>query len=608
MTGPDDETLARSAEASESPLGAFAVRIGADWRPLGQPDAVEETDTKAVWRWTDPGAELIAEANGAAALTLQLTCDVADAVFVGWHAEPEEHFYGLGERFDSLDQRGKIIELWVKNGASGLETYKPVPWIASSKPYGIAIDTTRRVFASLAHPTTPALASVIVEGPSANLLVFTGATPAVVLSHYTDWVGRPPVPPSWFFRPWKSRDWRVENQLTALDDLAKHIEHDLPIGAKLIDARWEREDHDFTFTDERYPDASGMIDILQDAGVELVLWISPNMTVGSQVYDECARNGYLITNDSGESYLHRLGNQPGWTGSCFDFTNPSAVAWWQAKVRSVMEMGVRGLKTDFGEQAPEDARFFNGKTGAEMHNALPVLYNQATWEVVKDYGGVLLARSAWAGSQRYPGIWAGDQSPDFSPWAGLPTAIVAGQSAGWSGFPYWGSDVGGYFNAPDDEVFTRWAQFSAVCPLFEPHGLGKREAWEFSEQTLEIYRRMARLHDDLLPYSLAAADEASQTGLPLMRAMPLIYPEFPDAHLDWVQYQYLYGPDLLAAPVYSWGESRLIWFPPGEWTDFETGETIEGPQQLRVPAPIDKLPLYVRAGAIIPMANQAQLS
>ncbi len=213
-------------------------------------------------------------------------------------------------------------------------------------------------------------------------------------------------------------------------------------------------------------------------------------------------------------------------------------------------------------------------------------------------------RSAWAGSQRYPGIWAGDQSPDFSPWAGLPTAIVAGQSAGWSGFPYWGSDVGGYFNAPDDEVFTRWAQFSAVCPLFEPHGLGKREAWEFSAQTLEIYRRMAQLHDDLLPYSLAAAGEAHQTGMPLMRAMPLIYPEYPDAHLDWVQYQYLYGPDLLAAPVYSWGTSRLIWFPPGEWVDVETGEVIAGPQQLRVPAPIEKLPLYRRVGASVPMANR----
>jgi len=605
VSGNDGTEVLRGATYPISPLGAFAVRIGGVWYAQHAPERVEENAGKTRWEWMHPSAEVVFATHESAALRMTMSCADADAVAIAWRADRGEHFYGLGERFDSLDQRGKLIELWVKNGASGLHTYKPIPWIASSKPYGIAIDTTRRVFVSLAHATTPDVASVVVEGSSADVLLFTGDDPAAVLERYTAWVGRPPAPPAWFFRHWKSRDWRIEHQITALDDLDKHVEHGLPLGAKLIDARWEEEDHNFRFDTNRYPDAEGMIRILQDAGTELVLWISPNMTAGSAVYDECARAGFLITNDVGEPYLHRLGNQPGWEGTCFDFSNPAAVDWWQGKVRGLMEMGVRGLKTDFGEQVPEDAHFHNGKTGAEMHNLLPVLYNQATWEVVNDYGGVLLARSAWAGSQQFPGIWAGDQSPDFSPWAGLPTAIVAGQSAGWSGFPYWGSDVGGYFNAPDDEVFTRWAQFSAVCPLMEPHGLGKREAWEFESQTLEIYRKMAHLHDALVPYSLMAAEEARATGLPLMRAMALLYSEHPDAHLDWVQYQYCYGPDLLAAPVYSWGESRLIWFPPGEWIDFETGEIIAGPCQRRVPAPIEKLPLYVRAGSAIALANTA---
>ncbi|MCC6943953.1 MAG: glycoside hydrolase family 31 protein [Thermomicrobiales bacterium] len=603
VVGSDGTKVLRAATSPVSPFGAFAVRRDGIWQALGAPERVEDRSGGTRWQWTNPAVEVAFDSHETATLRIRLHCAGADAVMLCWVTDPDEHFYGLGERFDSLDQRGKLIELWVKNGASGLNTYKPVPWIASSKPYGIAIDTTRRIYVSLAHPTTPEVASVVVEGPKAELLVFTGDDPAAVLERYTAWVGRPPAPPAWFFRHWKSRDWRVEHQITALDDLDKHIEHGLPLGAKLIDARWEEEDHNFRFDTGRYPNPEEMICRLQDAGTELVLWISPNMTAGSAVYDECARAGFLITNDAGEPYLHRLGNQPGWEGTCFDFSNPAAVDWWQGKVRGLMEMGVRGLKTDFGEQVPEDAHFHNGKTGAEMHNLLPVLYNRATWEVVNEYGGVLLARSAWAGSQRYPGIWAGDQSPDFSPWAGLPTAIVAGQSAGWSGFPYWGSDVGGYFNAPDDEVFTRWAQFSAVCPLMEPHGLGKREAWEFSSQTLEIYRKMAYFHDALVPYSLMAAEEARMTGMPLMRAMALLYPETPDAHLDWVQYQYCYGPDLLAAPVYSWGDSRLMWFPPGEWIDFETGEMVEGPCQRRVPAPIEKLPLYVRAGSAIVLAN-----
>jgi alpha-glucosidase (family GH31 glycosyl hydrolase) len=182
----------------------------------------------------------------------------------------------------------------------------------------------------------------------------------------------------------------------------------------------------------------------------------------------------------------------------------------------------------------------------------------------------------------------------------LPTAIVAGQSAGWSGFPYWGSDVGGYFNPPDDEVFCRWAEFGAVSPVMEAHGLGPREPWLFTEQTLEIYRHYATLHDQLVPYSQAAALEARETGMPIMRAMALLYPEHEEAHVDWVQYQYLYGPALLAAPVYSWGQQRQIWFPPGEWIDIDSGERFAGPIVTRVPAPLEKLPLYARSGAVIP--------
>jgi alpha-D-xyloside xylohydrolase len=182
----------------------------------------------------------------------------------------------------------------------------------------------------------------------------------------------------------------------------------------------------------------------------------------------------------------------------------------------------------------------------------------------------------------------------------LPTVIVAGQSAGWSGFPYWGSDVGGYFNPPDDEVFARWAQFGAVSPVMEAHGLGCREPWAFAPETLAIYRAAATLHDRLLPYSLAAAREARDSGLPIMRAMALLYPEHAEAHHDWVQYQFCYGPHLLAAPVYSWGKERQIWFPPGVWIDIETGERHTGPSIERVPAPLAKLPLYARAGALIP--------
>lgn len=596
------EELVRLAAGTSYPTAPLAMRVNGIWHGLGRADEVVLEGERLVLRWRQRPAEAIVDAVPVVGLRLRLTAPNAEAVAIALAAQADEHYYGLGERFNTLDQRGELVELWVKNGASGGNTYKPVPFIASSRGYGVAVDSSRRIFAALAHPTAPEVTTLTVEGDELAVWLIPGPTPADVVRRYTAWIGRPPVPPRWFFRPWKSRDWRVEDQQTVLADIASQQEHGIPCGVKLIDATWETEGHTFRFDPRKYPDVPAMIGALREAGMELVLWLSPSMTAGSLEYDEAARRGFLITDNGGKPYLHRLGNEPGWEGTTIDFTNPEAVRWWQGELRRLLEMGVRGFKTDFGEQVPEDACFANGKSGAEMHNLLPVLYNQATWDVVSEFDGALLARSAWAGSQRFPGIWAGDQSADFSPWAGLPSAIVAGLSAGWSGFPYWGSDVGGYFNPPDDEVFCRWAQFGAVSPVMEAHGLGSREPWDFSPPTLDIYRRNAQLHDRLVPYSLAAARQARETGMPIMRAMPLLYPDHPEAHADWVQYQFCYGPALLAAPVYSWGKTRQVWFPPGEWIDFDSGEAFRGPRVARVPAPLEKLPLYARSGAAVPLA------
>jgi alpha-D-xyloside xylohydrolase len=603
LLGRDRKPLTRFASGDAYQNAGLGIRVNGEWQPLGTPDEVGFDEETLTLSWPRARTSAHIDTDLELGVRWSISAQDAEAIALSFVAETGEHFYGMGERFNKLDQRGDVVELWVKNGASGGDTYKPVPFIASSRGYGLAIDSSRRMFAALAHPTTPSVSTITVEGPELTAWVIPGPKPVDVVRRYTAWVGRPPVPPEWFFRPWKSRDWRQEDQATVLDDIRAQQEHGIPCGVKLIDATWETEGHNFRFDTEKYPDVPAMMAALREADMELVLWFSPAMTAGSDDYDEAARRGYLITDSSGAPYLHRLGNEPGWEGTTIDFSNPEAVAWWQAGLRSLLELGVRGFKTDFGEQVPEDAYFANGKTGKEMHNLLPVLYNEASWEVVKEYDGALLARSAWAGSQRFPGIWAGDQSADFSPWGGLPTAIVAGQSAGWSGFPYWGSDVGGYFNPPDDEVFARWAEFGAVSPVMEAHGLGPREAWLFSPETLEIYRRYARLHDQLVPYSMAAAAEAAETGMPIMRAMALLYPEHELAHADWVQYQFMFGPALLAAPVYSWGKQRQVWFPPGEWIDFDSGTTYRGTQTTRVPAPIDKLPLFARSGSVIPLCE-----
>jgi alpha-D-xyloside xylohydrolase len=454
----------------------------------------------------------------------------------------------------------------------------------------------------------PGTLTISVPGDELSVVLFAGDSLVDILANYTAWVGRPPVPPEWFFAPWKSRDWRRENEATVREDVQRQRELGIPCGVKLIDATWGLGYHSFTFDQSKYGDPKELIDEILDADMRLVLWISPWMVQGTEWYDDVANAGYLIQHPGGGPYAHRLGNNPDWLGTSIDFTNPEAVAWWQGKLRSFLELGVSGFKTDFGEQVPEDAVFHDGRTGDEMHNLYPVLYNEATWAVVSEFDGALLARSAWAGSQRFSGIWAGDQSADFSPWSGLPSAIVAGLSAGMSGFPYWGSDIGGYFGQPDEEVFIRWTQFAALSPIMEAHGLGVREPWAMSEWVLDIYRRFATLHDDLRPYLVAAALQAAETGLPMMRSMPLLYPEHSDAHEQWVDYQYQFGDDLLVAPVLSWNTSRTVWFPPGTWIDAETGEAVTGPVVRQVPSPLEKLPLFVRQGASIALRAGADLA
>lgn len=592
----------QTSDGDAYPAAPVAVRREGRWRtPHDAPTVTPEaSELRLTWADGTTLAVSIADDGGVA---FALAAPGAEAVALAVRSAPDEHYYGLGERFNKLDQRGEIIELWVKNGASGGDTYKPVPFISSSRGYGIALDTTRRVHCALAHPTTPDAATFTVHGPSLAATLIPGPTPADVVARYTAKVGRPPVPPAWAFQPWKSRDWRVDTQQAATEDISIQRERGIACGVILIDAAWEAETHTFTFDLARWPDPEGLIRTAKESGMRIVLWVSPSLTLGTALYDEAAARGYLIRNAAGEPYVHRLGNEPGWVGTTIDFTHPGAVAWWQEKLRALLDMGIAGFKTDFGEQVPEDAIFADGRTGAELHNLLPVLYNRASWAVVREYDGMLLARSAWAGSQPYPGIWAGDQSADFSPWAGLPTAIVAGQSAGWSGYPYWGSDIGGYFNAPDDDVFVRWAQFAALTPIMEVHGLGNHDPWRFTLETLEIYRRYANLHARLAEYSLMAARSATETGLPLMRAMALAFPDDPNVHEDWVQYQYMYGPDLLVAPVYSWSTMRQVYFPAGEWIDFHTGTRYHGQSTDRVAAPRDTLPLFVRAGSVIPLRH-----
>ncbi len=522
-------------------------------------------------------------------------------------AHEDEHFVGFGERFDSIDQRGKQLTLWVEDGACMDLTYIPVPFYMSSRGYGALLDTSVKSVFRMAMEDDPEQVLIRTATPNLDMKVFLGQSFKEILSQYTAIAGRPEVPPEWVFGPWKCRDWQTADQQGILEDITKQVELGLPSTVKLIDARWEVAYHSFRFDPEKFPDPKAMIDAIHANGNKLLVWITPwmavnNFTDPNDYYEECAERGYFLKRPDGEIYVSQMGMNPMLVGSCIDFTNPEAVTWYQGQLQYLMDLGVDGFQTDFGEQVPEDAVFFDGRTGREMHNAYPVLYNEITFQTMQAVKpGALLIRSGWHGSQKYSVIWSGDQTSDFSLNSGMHTAMIAGQTAGLSGFPYWSSDIGGYFGNPSDEVYIRWTQFGAFSPVMMLHGAGKREPWIFSVDSLENYRRFARLHTALFPYIYTFAQEASRTGIPIMRAMAL---EFEKENGIWdklCEDQYCFGSELIVAPIhYGFSRVRPVFLPQGLWRDFWTGELYQGGQEVLCKAALDQIPVFARAGAIIP--------
>lgn len=576
-----------------------AVVVQRDGRRMGQgaPLSVQEVDGNVVLDFPDAQLRL-SIGDG---LELTVSSPGALAVELGFLAGADEHYLGLGERFDKVDQRGNVVTLEVTNSACGTRSYKPISWLMSSKGFGLAGWDDARQTWHLAAPSSPKEARWVVEADELRASLWFGDYRAL-LREYTTLAGRPGSVPDWALEPWISGDWRTDDQGSVLDSVRKMRERGHRVGVRLIDAMWEPHEHSFDFSPVRYDDPDAMLRQLEEDGVAVVLWTSPNWTLGEE-HCESERRGHLIRNGQGDTYVHPLGNQPGWRGSALDFTNPEARSWWQERVEALLLRGVRGFKTDFGEQLPNDAVLHDGSTGMSAHNAYPRWYNEATWEVVAKHGGLTLARSAWVGSQGCSAVWAGDQSSDTNTATGMGSAIVAGQTAGLSGFPLWTHDIGGYYGEPTDELYMRWTQFGAFTPFMQVHGLGRRYPWEFSASAEDNFREHAQVHHLLGSLTRALVREASASGVPVLRAMALEFPEHPESYEPWVSYQYLYGADLLVAPLFFQGPRRTVFLPGEGWLELHSGLQVDGPVAHPLEVPAHVMPLYLRPGGVLPLVD-----
>jgi alpha-D-xyloside xylohydrolase len=515
---------------------------------------------------------------------------------------PQEGVFGFGERFLALDKVGQTVDLDVVEamGTTTPRSYKSIPFFWTTRGWGLFLNHSARITCWVGSRAAADL-QLAVEDDFLDYYLFVG-TPKEILARYAELTGRSAMPPRWSFGFWQSKiSYRSADEALAV--VRANREHGIPTDVLHLDTHWFARDWccDLEFDRERFPDPAGFLKQMTELGVKVSLWQLPYIPEGSKFFDELlAVDGFVKTRD-GELYDVGICYTPGFSGrvGCIDFTNPEAVRVYQSHLRRLFDLGARVIKADFGEQAPLDGVYHDGTPGHRMHNLYPLLYNRAVAEATEEATGesILWARSTWAGSQRYPLHWGGDSSAN---WHNLGPQIAGGLSLGLSGFPFWSMDIGGFFGEASGPLLVRWMQAGVFFSHPRIHGTGDRELWKRDPETLRICRDYVRLHYRLLPYFWATARECVERALPVSRALVLEFPDDPTTR--GIGDQWLLGEWLLVAPILDESGRRRVYLPEGAWTDWWTGERTTGPRWIDVEVDLATLPLWLREGAVIPLA------
>jgi alpha-D-xyloside xylohydrolase len=520
------------------------------------------------------------------------TADYSRSYNAAFSLVPGEKIFGCGESFTSLDKRGQKIVLWTDdaNGIENAGIYKPIPFFMSSRGYGIFMHTTTPITCDFGHDFS-GVNSLMIGDDELDLFVFLGA-PKEILDEYTKLTGKSPIPPLWSFGLWMSRcTYNAEQQVR--DIAAKLRTEKIPCDVLHLDTGWFETDWqcDYEFSKTRFTDPKKMLADLKADGFRVSCWQLPYFVPKNKLFPELVEQN-LVVRDA-------KGNLP-YEDAVLDFSNPKAVEWYQGKLANLLNEGVSAIKVDFGEAAPNNGIWANGRTGFYEHNLFPLRYNKAVADITKQTtdDNIIWARSAWAGSQRYPIHWGGDaESTDD----GMAAELRGGLSFGLSGFTFWSHDVGGFtatsVDNMDKDLFARWLAFGMLSSHSRCHGIAPKEPWLYGAEFMDKFRMIDELKYKLMPYVYAQAKDSSEHGLPMVRAL---FVEFPDDPGAWqIDDEYLYGSQMLVAPIMHKGEtSRDIYLPPGTWIDYQTGKPYSGGWQKIGAGKIPEI-ILVRDGAVI---------
>ncbi|GAA0999503.1 alpha-xylosidase [Subtercola frigoramans] len=512
-----------------------------------------------------------------------------------------ELVYGLGERFGPVVKNGQVVDIWnADGGTSSEQAYKNVPFYLTNRGYGVFVNYQGHVSYEVGSESVERV-QFSVPGESLEYFVIYGATPKEILERYTALTGRPAQVPAWSYGLWLTTSFTTNyDEETVTGFIDAMAERELPLSVFHFDCFWMREFNwsDFEWDTRVFPDPEGMLARLHEKNLHVCVWINPYIAQRSQLFAEGKALGYFVMRPDGSVWQWDL-----WQAgmALVDFTNPDATAWYQSKLRVLLDQGVDAFKTDFGERIPLEVDYFDGSAPERMHNHYTHLYNQAVFEVLQDARGegdaVLFARSATAGGQQMPVHWGGDSTSSYE---SMAETLRGGLSLAFSGFGFWSHDIGGFEGTPDAGVFKRWTAFGLLSSHSRFHGSDSyRVPWVFDEEAVDVTRVFTKLKLALMPYLYAAGLEATAVGTPVLRPTQLEFPSDPGTgHLEA---QYLLGAELLVAPVFTAGGSVEFYLPAGTWTNYFTGETVAGPVWRSEQHGYLTLPLYVRDGAVLPV-------
>lgn len=608
----------------KSAWGPVTVRITEDAEQL-----VLRTDSLTARLARTPCRLTVRDARGAI-----VTQDDA-GMGIGWDGSevrvwktiaPDEHFFGLGEKTGDVDKRGREWVMWNSDNYAYTPDldplYQSIPFVIGvrgGRAYGIYLNNSARTVFNLGAGNHRYYSLAADRGPL-DYFVIHGPSIARVVERYTELTGRMPMPPRWALGYQQSR-WSYYPQAEVLRIARTFREKRIPADVLYLDIHYMDGYRVFTWDRERFPDPDGMLRELEAMGFKTVVIIDPGVkadtTTGYPVARAGLRGKHFVRYPDGEIYVGSV-----WPGRSYfpDFSRPETRAWWGGYLHALIAQGVDGIWDDMNEPAvwgkafPLEVLMDDGgrrSSQKRMHNLYGFLMAKAAYEELRRtdpaHRPFVLTRAGFSGVQRYAAVWTGD---NVASWEHLALAVRMMLGLGLSGYAFNGTDVGGFVGTPSPELYARWIEVGTFSPLFRTHTAANtpsQEPWSFGEQVEEISRRYIALRYRLLPYLYTLFWEAHRTGSPILRPLFWHFQQDSLAYQPEWQHEFLVGDRLLAAPVVREGQTtQRVYLPAGRWLDLATDSVYTGGRVVTVDAPLDRLPMFLGAGGILPMQEVVQ--